>query len=146
MIISPGTYLRMRREADGESVESIAALISTEPKLGELDRIEWLHGVEADVVPISEDVIAALRPAFPFDVRVLRRLDAIHRGADLPAPRLCRRCACSELDACQPPCSWVGEQDLCSACPVDEPGEDAMPVEDEGDNAPEPDHTQGLAA
>ncbi len=28
---------------------------------------------------------------------------------------VCRRCGCSELDACQPSCSWA-EPDLCSAC------------------------------
>lgn len=145
MAITPGTYLRMRREADGETLESVAAMISTEPKLGELDRIEWLRRVEADVVPISDDVIKALRPAFPFDPVVLRRLDALLLGSDLPAPRLCRSCACSELDACSPPCAWVA-QDRCSACPDDEPADDSLPVNDEGDIAPEPDHTQGIAA
>lgn len=145
MVIRPGTYIRMRREAAGETLESVASMISTEPKLDEAGRIDWLRQIEAGTLPVTRDVIVALRPAFSFDPIVLRRLDDLARGADLPAPRLCRRCACSELDACSPPCAWVA-LDLCSACPVDEPGEDALPVNDEGDNAPEPDHTQGIAA
>lgn len=28
----------------------------------------------------------------------------------------CRVCGCTEIAACQPPCSWVGNQDLCSGC------------------------------
>jgi predicted Fe-S protein YdhL (DUF1289 family) len=27
----------------------------------------------------------------------------------------CRVCGCTEVDACDPPCSWV-EKDLCSGC------------------------------
>jgi hypothetical protein len=27
----------------------------------------------------------------------------------------CRVCGCTEIDACDPPCSWI-EEDLCSGC------------------------------
>lgn len=37
----------------------------------------------------------------------------------LPVPsmlgQVCRRCGCSELDACYPPCGWA-ESDLCTRC------------------------------
>lgn len=40
----------------------------------------------------------------------------------LPVPsglgQVCRRCGCSEYDACFPPCSWA-EPDLCSTCVLD---------------------------
>jgi hypothetical protein len=35
----------------------------------------------------------------------------------------CRVCGCTDMRACEPPCSWV-EPDLCSACIDDEPTED----------------------
>lgn len=65
--------------------------------------------------PIIDDLLmdaacAALRDAVP----------ALHDDT-LPVPvpstlgQLCRVCACSEFDACHPPCGWA-EQDLCSSC------------------------------
>lgn len=38
--------------------------------------------------------------------------DALRRG-DL---RVCRKCGCSQLDACDDGCTWIAE-DLCSSCP-----------------------------
>ena len=102
MAMSPGTYLRKRREAADLSVDDVAAMLPTEPRTAALSRAEWLRRIEADVVPIGNDVAAALRYAFAFDASVLRRLEDLRTSPGLPEPRLCRICACSEYDACLP--------------------------------------------
>ena len=144
MALLPGIYLRKRREASGQSVEEVASMIATEPRLDERGRIDWLTRIEAGELPIGHDTIRSLRFAFPFDACVLRRLDDLARGAKLPEPRLCRVCACSQADPCEPPCAWVGDQDLCTACPGDgEPGVQAEPIDDEEPAAaPSPDNDQ----
>lgn len=127
---SPGTYLRMRREAQRLSIDEVAALVRTEPHLPLAARAEMIRSIEADVVPIGDDVIGSLMRAadeggsFRFDPEILVRLIDIAAGdkSRIP-PRLCRKCACSEFDACH--CgsqggTWIGchwiERDLCSAC------------------------------
>ena len=118
MTLTPGAYLKHRRTAAGLSIADVAARLATEPRWPEHIRAEQLELIEADVLAPSFQTIVALRAVFRFDLTVLERLVAIHAGADLRAPRLCRICACSEHDACldgQGGCSWV-EQDLCTAC------------------------------
>lgn len=125
ILISPGTYLRKRREAAGLSSADVAAMIVTEPRLLEHDLIYWLDRIEADVVPTTFRTIACLHCCFSFDIEVLEALVAIQlapaTGTIVPPPRLCRVCACSERDSCAPDqtthiaCSWAAE-DLCSAC------------------------------
>lgn len=125
ILISPGTYLRKRREAAGLSSPDVAAMIVTEPRLPEHDLIYWLDRIEADVVPATFRTITCLRCCFSFDLDVLAKLVAIQlaRPGAQPddPPRLCRVCACSERDACGPDrtkqsaCSWAAA-DLCSAC------------------------------
>lgn len=131
MIITPGTYLRMRREAAGLSSAEVAAMIVIVPRLPEHDLIYWLDRIEADVVPATFRTITCLRCYFSFDIEVLEALVAIQfapgRAAIIPPPRLCRECACSERDACGSDavcgCSWA-EADLCSACAVPDAPED----------------------
>lgn len=125
MAMSPGTYLRKRRESADLLIEDVAAMMATTPHTSELSRVEWLRRIEADVLPIGEDVIEALRYAFAFDATVLRRLEDLRTSPGLPEPRVCRICACSELDPCHlnsivglGTCAWV-EEDRCSACPPD---------------------------
>lgn len=119
MVPSPGTYLQRRREAASKTLADVAQRLSTVPRMAEHARVEWIALVELDAVPAGFSTIAALRSAFPFDLAVLAQLDLIRLGADLPPPRLCRTCACSEYDPCHDElgatCSWV-EDDLCSAC------------------------------
>lgn len=121
MAITPGTYLRLRREAAGLSIEDVAGVIGTDPHMDALGRAGWLRLVEADETPIGTNVIDTLRNVFRFDQVVLMDLADIARGAaGVPEPRLCRICACSEDDACIDPmthlgCAWVAA-DLCSAC------------------------------
>ncbi len=140
MAISPGTYLRLRREAAGLSAADVTAMIVTEPRLPEHELIYWLDRIEADVVPATFRTIACLRCCFAFDIEVLEDLVAIQlapaRATIIPPPRLCRECACSERDACGDEtapswaCSWA-EDDLCSACADPEAPEDP----DGGDHA-----------
>jgi hypothetical protein len=123
MAISPGTYLALRRQAAGLTLEEVASQLATAPHLNERARIEWLRRIEADEYPMSSVTLDALREMFRFDATVLLRLDDLRHGARLPEPRLCRECGCSELDACDTSagrcgflsCHWVAD-DLCSAC------------------------------
>lgn len=126
---TPGTYLRLRREAQGLSIEDVAAFVRTVPHLDLHGRCTLLRGIEADLTPISDDVIGSLMRAadeqgsFRFDPEVLVRLIDIAAGdTSRTPPDLCRRCACSAHDACFPvagdfttACVRV-EPGLCTAC------------------------------
>ena len=120
--MSPGTYLRMRREAYGWTLDDIALMTETAPvAVCARRRAEWLGDVEQDRTPITADIVETSRGCFPFDRAVLHLLVAIYAGADLVAPQICRVCACSSLDPCNDeeagPCSWVsGDATLCTAC------------------------------
>jgi len=113
--MTPGTYLRKRREAAGLELADVALMLPTEPHMDALGRAEWLRQIEADQAPIGINVIAALRYAFAFDASVLQRLGDIRMKPSLAAPRICRVCACSQHDACVGGCAWV-DVDLCSSC------------------------------
>ncbi|MDF0489180.1 XRE family transcriptional regulator [Sphingomonas sp. H39-1-10] len=102
------------------SVADVAARIATAPRLAEHARVELIELIEADAAPASFATIVVFNNVYAFDLEVLATLERISLGADLPAPRLCRICACSEFDPCVGrttfgPCSWVAA-DLCSAC------------------------------
>lgn len=126
---SPGTYLRLRREAQHLSIDEVAALVRTDPDVPLAARAELLRAIEADLTPISDVVIGSLMRAadigsFRFDPEILVRLiDRAAGDTSRTPPRLCRKCACSEFDACHcgsqgghwTGCYWV-ESDLCSAC------------------------------
>ena len=130
MILTPGAYLRHRRQAAMLSLGDVAAKIHTTPRWSELERSGWLQRIEADVEQPTFRTVIALRQCFSFDIRVLASLVAIADGAEIDHPRLCRICACSDFDACvgrhqlaphhrPDACHWV-EQDLCSACATPE--------------------------
>lgn len=121
MALSPGTYLRLRREAAGVTREAVAiALAAGQTRLQDaaLLRVEQ---IEADLVFATAREIPLMRAVFRFDSQVLDQLADIHFfRADLPHPRLCRVCGCSELDACldhrrSTACHWI-DLDLCSGC------------------------------
>ena len=118
MILTPGAYLRRRREAARISPAEIAEMFHTEPRWSEIERRDWLARIEADVEQPSFRTLVALRGLFAFDFDVLGDLVLIAHGAAIDPPRLCRCCACSERDACDcggQGCAWVAD-DLCSAC------------------------------
>lgn len=98
--MTPGRYLRMRREAAGMAIDCLVLSPDT------------IAAIESDVRAPTDMELTALGWAFPFDESVLA---ALTRGV---VPSLCRICACGELDACLTSrgyCRWV-EGDLCSAC------------------------------
>lgn len=150
--LSPGAYLRHRREAAMLSIADVADMFHTQPRWSEIDRIDWLGRIEADVEQPTFRTIVALRSCFSFDIDVLGDLVAIAHGAAIDPPRLCRICACSEHDACPDKlcalglgCSWV-EQDLCSACATPVPPQPGDPVAAIGLVAADADDAARLAA
>lgn len=152
MVLTPGAYLRHRREAAMLSIGDVADMFHTQPRWSEIDRIDWLGRIEADVEQPTFRTIVALRSCFSFDIDVLGDLVAIAHGAAIDPPRLCRICACSEHDAgpdklCAPGlgCSWV-EQDLCSTCATPVPPQPGDPVAAIGLVAADADDAARLAA
>lgn len=124
--LTPGRYIQHRRTAAGLSVADVVAKLRTDPATPERDRVQQLRLIEADARPATFATIIALRAVFAFDLDVLARLEAIAQGWTVATPRLCRICACSELDGCLParggPCAWAGP-DLCTCCAVPAQGE-----------------------
>ncbi len=121
MMLTPGQYLRKRREAAGLSIDDVAERIATEPRWAEHLRRGWLEQIESDQMPATFRTIVVLHQVMQFDMAVLVALSA----EGCVEPRLCIVCACSEADPCigqSGPCSWV-DVDLCSACFFHEPAE-----------------------
>lgn len=143
--ISPGTYLRRRREAAGKSHGEVALALAALPwavRPPEQRDVDLLIGgieeAEADRDNLTVPQALLLRNVYAFDVDVYEELLLIHHagpGSCLAVPQLCRVCACSWMDACvvspahvEPVevCEWV-EFDLCSACAPVGAGAPAMP-------------------
>lgn len=121
-MMRPGTYVRLRREAAGLTIADVAARIETAPRYSEIDRVEWLFRIEADIAALSPDVCASLDRVFPLSRYVLARLIDLRSYGDLGVemPRICSSCGCSETDPCISPasgtaCAWT-EHDLCTRC------------------------------
>lgn len=125
--MSPGTYLRKRREAAGLELEELALMLGSDPQVSARTRAEMIAAVERDAAPVTEDLLRALlsagtawneqgRPyrvhAFPFDPVVLIKLMDAFSGVQTAGctalnpkgemPRLCTSCGCSDHD----PCGW----------------------------------------
>lgn len=150
-MLTPGTYLRKRREAAGITIEQAAALVAgmpwsvRQPDQGAVAYLtDHLRTVEADANNLTYGSACVLRNAFRFNVEVYSNL-LLHfydqAATDIPAPLVCRECACSWHDACEvegQPCAWA-EADietatgLCTACAAaDRP---AAPQSTEGEIA-----------
>lgn len=119
--LTPGTYLRLRRQSADLSIEDVAALVQTEPRWSEIDRVAWLLRIEADVAAISPDVAKSLKSTFRFSWKILGQLiDHRSYGRDAgEPPRVCNICGCSAHDACfdgHATCAWSGDLNLCTAC------------------------------
>lgn len=119
LCLTPGSYLKHRRQAAQLSIVDVAHRIGTEPRTAEHSRGEWLDLIEADAAPMTLTTIVALSQVFSFDIHVLWTLERIAQGEAVAAPQCCRICACTDYDGCRSAhgvtCSWV-EDDLCSAC------------------------------
>lgn len=117
-VMTPGTYLRKRREAARLSIADVAAKISTIPRMAEHIRMDWLELIESDQMPATFYTIVALHQIVPFSIDALVALSVEGREA----PQLCRICGCSDLDPCQVgsagfTCSWVpNDSTLCTTC------------------------------
>ena len=121
--MSPGAYLRKRREAAGLTLADVAARVVTEPRMPEHERAEWLRLLETDAMPPSARTIAVLRQVegLRFSGEVLDRLiDLDYFDAKLPAPPICPLCGCSWFDPCHgdqgaPEHRWIPGQP-CQSC------------------------------
>lgn len=150
---SPGTYLRLRREAAKLTIDDVAAIFGTVPGVPLSARAEMMRSIEADLTPIGDDVIRVLMTArelgsFAFDPLVLIRLVDVAANSPLQfgAPRLCRVCACSQYDPCYRTglgghtvtCGWA-DTDLCDACaPATQPSAAGPDDGESGEETPPP--------
>jgi len=126
--VTPGTYLRTRRTDAGVTLRQLALLTSADPAVHLDRREEWLREVEADQRVLTADAVDQLRLAFPFDPDVLFVLVAIHAGAPLRPPELCRLCACSAYDVCAGGCAWsAADVSICTRCAARMAGAAAAP-------------------
>ena len=105
-MLSPGDYLRLRREAAGVTIEALAACVSTAPALMLADRAAWLRAIEDGIAPVSVGTALALRHHYPFDLDVLDHLTIAAAGFPAGAPPLCHACG-----------GWrATDTTLCRAC------------------------------
>ena len=120
--MTPGTYLRLRREAAGLTIEDLALRLRGTVPISAHSRAELVGLIEQDIAVINADLVDALTDLcrvgqFRFDRHALILLIARHAGAEIAAPEICRGCGCSWHDACGFGCSWAGPaHDWCSAC------------------------------
>ena len=123
--MSPGAYLRKRREAAGLSLREVTCMLVRQPEamrpVSEPDLRQlalFLGGAEADDDNLTVPQASLLGRLYRFDIGIYEALLLRHHGVPVPVPQVCRSCGCSWLDACetaQGPCSWAAP-DLCSAC------------------------------
>ena len=127
--MSPGTYLRKRREAANLSLEIAAFRLATLPEaalpaqVGAIDRLAFrLADAEEDRAPLDLAQAGLLRRVYAFDLDAYEKLLLLHLAgpeSGLPQPQLCRTCGCSWNDACLTgtgPCAWSDDPTLCTAC------------------------------
>lgn len=133
--MTPGTYLRKRREAAGVSLELAAVAFIPWPPAGlpavrgalgtplvalVLKIAAWLAELENDQRHVDSLALTQLQGVVPFEREAYDRLVALHHGVDVPPPSICRECGCGVLTACSDQghaCAW-SETDphLCTAC------------------------------
>jgi hypothetical protein len=125
--VSPGTYLRLRRQTAGHTIRQMAQLYAYSP-LGAPAAEQLFAEAEADQVQLGEGVIRRLAQHLALDPGVYLRL-----ADSFPPPPICRQCGCSWEMACPGGCAWADEAGtLCTACapsttsvPAPEPQEEA---------------------
>ena len=79
--ISPGMYVRLRREALHLSLEDLALMLETEPAVCHRRRVEWLTMLEADAEEITLPIALCLHDAIAIDLRMLAYWMAVAEGA-----------------------------------------------------------------
>ncbi|BBC72894.1 conserved hypothetical protein [Altererythrobacter sp. B11] len=139
-IITPGAYLRLRREAARMGIRQVAAELAALPFAvmwpgpAEIARLAARIGAaEDDTEPFTLAEAELLQHAFRFDWSVYAQLIDLHADpasdGTLPVPQICRSCGCSWHDPCVrsgAPCAWTDHNaELCTACahrPAPSPG------------------------
>jgi hypothetical protein len=96
--ITPGTYIRLRREACDMTIENVAMEIESDPQVSVSRRIEGLTMIEADVEEISPSTAMVLHEVIGIDLRILAYWMAIAEGAT-PSPVGIPRAPNAELPA-----------------------------------------------
>lgn len=114
--MTPGTYLRLRREAAELSITDVARLISPSSRWTQFN-IAIIDLLEADLHLPTLGFIERLRGGFAFDRYIYRQLLCKLQ----PTPEICLACGCSGLDPCDDelhgPCAWATPaHDMCTAC------------------------------
>lgn len=120
--MTPGTYLRKRREAAELSIRDVALLLADDrTSAAELE--QRIGEAESDGGPLQGGLVGRMLRAFGLDVDVYLALSTLTADplAAVPVPQICRVCACSWNDACEDPqlgpCAWVdGDSTLCTHC------------------------------
>jgi hypothetical protein len=79
--VSPGTYIRLRREELGLTVDEVARKLDTDPDVSARRRAEWLVDIEADAVAISDRTAFVLHDAIGVDLRALAHWIAVAEAA-----------------------------------------------------------------
>jgi hypothetical protein len=134
--MTPGRYMRLRREAAGLTIQHIAiVLVPASRRHADDDRA----GVRRKMALLETDqlqgaaqigLIDQLRSVFSFSDAVYWLL--VGRAADpeseVPIPQICRGCGCTWTDACQDGthgCAWSpGDPNLCTVCARKAPAND----------------------
>ena len=141
-MLSPGAYLRKRREAAGLGIPVVAIELARLPMARRIPNVVQLaelagriERAETGAEPLTRPQAELLRAVYPFEPEIYLRLIAFvaNPAIALPVPSLCRECGCSWHDACvdeHGPCAWADESEsLCTACAPDpEPPAAARPV------------------
>ncbi len=79
--ITPGTYIRLRREEAGLTIENVAMMIESDPPVSVSRRIEGLTMIEADVEEIAASTAMVLHDVIGIDLRILAYWMAVAEGA-----------------------------------------------------------------
>jgi hypothetical protein len=135
--MTPGTYLRKRREAAGVSLELAAVAfvpfsstpfqpLLSPPSEGQsmvatvLKIAARLAELENDQRHVDGIALMQLSGVVPFEREAYDRLVALHFGVDVAPPSICHQCGCGVFTACIDqghPCAWSEtDPNLCTAC------------------------------
>lgn len=137
--MTPGTYLRKRREAAGVSRElaAVAFMPCSNPPYHPptlvaqvLNIARWLGELEGDRRQVDGIALMQMSGVVPFEREAYDRLVALHLGVDVAPPSICRECGCGVLTACiervesgipgcfaEHACAWSAtDPNLCTAC------------------------------
>jgi hypothetical protein len=126
--MTPGTYLRKRREAAGVAIETAAMMLAIR-HARDMD-IQWmviservalltrqLTDGEADIHHIDVACARLLGEIVALDLDAYECILLGYLGCAVPTPTVCRECACSWDNPCDCGCSFTdADPELCTAC------------------------------